>query len=371
MANKSGEMENMVTSTLSKFFHGKKVFVTGHTGFKGSWLLSVLKTFNAKIKGYALDPVLPKNLYSIVNNDEQLCESVIHDIRDEKRLQEEIVNFAPDIIFHLAAQPLVRYSYAHPLETYQVNTIGTANLLNACRFLSKKCVVVVVTTDKVYENSEQDYAYKETDRIGGFDPYSASKAAAEIVTGSYQKSFFNLKDLAIHQIAIASARAGNVIGGGDWSEDRIIPDIVKALEKDEKICIRNPLSVRPWQHVLDPIFGYLRLAQHLFNDPEMYSQAWNFGPRTTDTFPVKALVEKAISVWGKGSYKIISETQAPHEAGMLKLNINKALQVLKWQPLLPAEKSIEWTINWYKESNEQKKDFTFQQIQKYLNCEFY
>ncbi|MDE3185323.1 MAG: CDP-glucose 4,6-dehydratase [Bacteroidota bacterium] len=360
-------MENMVNKkTLAEFFSDKKVFVTGHTGFKGSWLLSILKTFNSRVKGYALAPSHFTNLYSIVNNDDRLCKSVIHDIRDEKKLQEEIIDFAPDIIFHLAAQPLVRYSYAHPLETFKVNTIGTANVLNACRYLDKKCSVIIVTTDKVYENTDQDYAYKELDRIGGCDPYSASKAAAEIVTNSYRESYFNLKNIGVHNMAIATARAGNVIGGGDWSNDRIVADIVKALQKNQKIPIRNPNSIRPWQHVLDPLFGYLYLAQNLHNLPEKYSGGWNFGPLENDTYSVKELVEKAIGIWNSGSYEIISEDNAPHEAKLLKLNINKSLEVLNWKPLLPAATAIEWTIDWYKKSAETQKEFTFYQIQKYL-----
>ena len=367
MGIKPGKMENMVNKkSLGDFFNDKKVFITGHTGFKGSWLLSILRNFNTTIKGYALEPTLPKNLYSILNDDKKLCQSVIHDIRDEGKLQEEIVNFAPDIIFHLAAQPLVRYSYSHPLETYQINTIGTANVLNACRFLSKKCCVIIVTTDKVYQNNNRDYAYKEFDRLGGFDPYSASKAAAEIVTNSYRESFFNLKNIGLHKIAVASARAGNVIGGGDWSSDRIIADIIKALESNQKITIRNPEAIRPWQHILDPLFGYLYLAQNLYNDPQQFSGAWNFGPLENDTFSVKELVEKAIALWKSGSYEIISEADAPHETQLLKLNIDKSLEILKWRPLLGVATGIEWTIDWYKKSPETQKEFTFYQVQKYL-----
>ena len=367
MGIKSGKMENLVDQNFpSESFLNKKVFITGHTGFKGSWLIAILKTFNAEIKGYSLTPVYSKNLYSIVNDDGLLCESVIHDIRDDKRLQEEIVSFEPDFIFHLAAQPLVRYSYQHPLETYQVNTIGTANVLNACRYLSKKCSVIIVTTDKVYENIEQDYAYKEEDRLGGFDPYSASKATAEIVTQSYRDSFFNLKDLSEHNIAIASARAGNVIGGGDWATDRIMPDIINALETKQKIIVRNPASSRPWQHVLEPLWGYIYLAAKLHAEPYKFSGSWNFGPYPNDTFTVKELVEKVLKIWGNGSYKTPINANGPHEACLLKLNIDKSIKILGWKPLLSAQQSIEWTINWYKQPAENRKEFTFQQIQKYF-----
>jgi len=360
-------MENMVNKeSLKNFFSDKKVFITGHTGFKGSWLLSILKNFNTIIKGYALAPSVPENLYSIVNDDNQLCKSIINDIRDEKKLQDEIVNFEPDIIFHLAAQPLVRYSYSNPLETFQVNTIGTANVLNACRFLKNKCSVVVVTTDKVYENTNKDYAYNEDDRLGGFDPYSASKAAAEIVTNSYKESFFNLKKIDFHKIAIASARAGNVIGGGDWASDRIIADIVKALENNQKIIIRNPNATRPWQHILDPLFGYLYLAQQLYSEPKIFSSAWNFGPCEKESVSVKELVEKSIAIWGSGSYEITTDADAPYEAQLLKLDISKSLDKLHWKPLLSSEKAIEWTIDWYKTPAESQKEFTFYQIEKYL-----
>jgi CDP-glucose 4,6-dehydratase len=367
MGIKPGKMENMVNKkSLKEFFSDKKVFITGHTGFKGSWLISILKSFNAIIKGYSLDPFLPKNLYSIVNDDHQLCQSVINDIRDEKKLREEIINFAPDIIFHLAAQPLVRYSYEYPLETFQINTMGTANLLDTCRFLSKKCAVIVATTDKVYENIGKSYAYKETDSLGGFDPYSSSKAAAEVLINSYYRSFFNLKNIALPQISIASVRSGNVIGGGDWSVDRIIPDIIRALESNQKIKVRNPAAIRPWQHVLDPLIGYLYLAQSLYCIPEKFIGAWNFGPFADETFSVIDLVKKAIKIWGKGEYEIISDPQAPHEARILKLNIDKSLNILKWKPLLNAELSIEWTINWYKTPVENQKANTLRQIQKYL-----
>ena len=364
-------MENLVTQNLLfESFRNKKVFVTGHTGFKGSWLISILKKFGAEIKGYSLNPVNPKNLFSILNDDGALCDSIIHDIRDEIKLQEEIVNFGPDFIFHLAAQPLVRYSYQYPLETFQVNTVGTANVLNACRHLSKKCAVIIITTDKVYENIEQEYAYKEGDRLGGYDPYSASKASAEIVIDSYRNSYFNIKNRAKPNIAISSVRAGNVIGGGDWATDRIIPDIINALENKKDIIIRNPNSLRPWQHVLDPLKGYIMLASNLYDNPEKFSGAWNFGPYPHDIFTVKDLVERIITLWGEGNYKI-ADKEGPHEANLLKLNIDKSLNVLGWKPLLTGEKCIEWTINWYKQPLERSKEFTFQQIQKFFDLEIY
>ncbi|MEO8820016.1 MAG: CDP-glucose 4,6-dehydratase [Ginsengibacter sp.] len=364
-------MENVVAQNfIFESFRNKKIFITGHTGFKGSWLISILKKFDAEIKGYSLNPVYSKNLFSILNDDGLLCNSIIHDIRDENKIEEEIVNFEPDFIFHLAAQSLVRYSYEYPLETFQINTGGTANVLNACRNLSKKCAVIIITSDKVYKNIEQEYAYREDDRLGGYDPYSASKAAAEIVIDSYRSSYFNIENGVKPNVVISSARAGNVIGGGDWAKDRIIPDIINALENRKDIIIRNPNSIRPWQHVLDPLMGYLMLAANLYNNPEKFSGAWNFGPYSQDTFSVRELVERIIKLWGGGNYKI-SDEEGPHEANLLKLNIDKSVNVLGWKPLLSGEKSIEWAISWYKQPLEKRKEFTFQQIQKIFDLEIY
>jgi CDP-glucose 4,6-dehydratase len=332
---------------LSNQYKGKKVFVTGHTGFKGSWLLAWLYLLDAQVKGYSLDPLPEQKLFSAIKGGD-LCDSTIANILDGERLQKEIITFEPDIIFHLAAQPLVRYSYEAPLETFNVNAIGTANLLNAIRKLDKPCSVVLITTDKVYINTETDYAYKETDRLGGYDPYSASKAAAEIMIDSYRSSFFNPKNIHQHSKSIGVGRAGNVLGGGDWSKDRIIPDIIRSLQKQESILVRNPKSVRPWQHVIEPLFGYLLLAAKMIADPGKYAEAFNFGPLTSDCWTVERVVNVAIDVWGDGRFHTTEVQKAVHEAGILKLNILKAQQQLNWQPVFSAAEAIEKAVLWYK-----------------------
>jgi CDP-glucose 4,6-dehydratase len=331
-------------------YKNKKVFLTGHTGFKGSWMLAWLHQLGAIVKGYSLAPENQFDLYNSISGD-SLCDSIIADIRDKRRLEAEILSFQPDFIFHLAAQPLVRLSYEIPSETFEVNAIGTAHVLDAVRKLEKQCSVVLITTDKVYENLEWHYPYRESDRLGGFDPYSASKACAELVINSYRNSFFNKNDYSKHQKALASARAGNVIGGGDWAKDRIIPDIVRALQKNEIIQVRNPKSIRPWQHVLEPISGYLHLGLKLLEDPTKYADAWNFGPYAEDNLLVENLVKKAVGIWGHGEYKTPTITNQPHEAGLLKLDINKTINELNWKPKWNATMAITKTLIWYKESS--------------------
>lgn len=328
-------------------YKNKKVFLTGHTGFKGSWMLSWLKLLGCEIKGYALAPENPHDLYNLINGD-SLCQSIISDVRDKVCLEKEILSFQPDYIFHFAAQPLVRRSYQNPLETYETNVMGTAFVLEVIKKLEKPCSIVLITTDKVYENKEWLYPYRENDNLGGFDPYSASKAASEIIISSYRNSFFNINDHAKHQKGIAVGRAGNVIGGGDWSEDRLIPDIIKSLKEKKKIIVRNPNAVRPWQHVLEPIQGYLQLGAQLAIDPTKFSQAYNFGPYMADTLTVGEVVNKAIEIWGNGEVEIQQNTNAPHEAGLLKLDINKAVNELQWHPKLNAKQAIQKTIDWYK-----------------------
>ncbi|HET6995260.1 MAG TPA: CDP-glucose 4,6-dehydratase [Chitinophagaceae bacterium] len=346
-------------------YNGKRVLLTGHTGFKGSWMLVWLNKCGANVKGYALQPTDEKSHYRLINGD-ALCDSVIADIRDKERLKQEIISFRPDFIFHLAAQPLVRESYSHPLYTFDVNIMGTANLLDAVRELGNPCSVVIVTTDKVYENIEQHYAYREEDKLGGYDPYSASKAAAEIIISSYRNSFFNPETFAEHKKGIASARAGNVIGGGDRAKDRIIPDIIRGIEKNETIVVRNPLSVRPWQHVLEPVAGYLLLGKELAKCPGSFCSAWNLGPHVNDVLTVKEVADKAIAVFGKGSYATPAQANQPHEARLLQLDIAKALQELKWEPKLSSAEAIEWTMRWYKRLAEGKViDLTLEQINQY------
>lgn len=354
---------------LKETYQNKRVLLTGHTGFKGSWMLAWLHLLECEVKGYALAPEHSEDLFNIIEGD-TLCESVIADIREKERLAKEILSFQPDFIFHLAAQPLVRRSYQNPLETYETNVMGTAYLLEAIKKLEKPCSVVLITTDKVYENKEWLYPYRENDRLGGYDPYSASKAAAEIVISSYRNSFFNVNDYTTHRKGIAVGRAGNVIGGGDWSEDRLIPDIVKSLKDKKKIIVRNPNAVRPWQHVLEPIRGYLQLGARLAIEHTKFSQAYNFGPHMADTLTVGEVVNRAISIWGEGELEIEQNAKAPHEAGLLKLDINKAVNELQWFPKLNANEAIEKTIAWYNVFIQKGKSeaalFTFKQISEML-----
>ncbi|MRX45687.1 CDP-glucose 4,6-dehydratase [Pedobacter puniceum] len=340
---------------FKNIYQNKKVFVTGHTGFKGSWLICWLYLLGAKVKGYALDPENDFDLYPNIKGDE-LCQSEIADIRDAETLKKSILDFQPDFIFHLAAQPLVRLSYKVPLETFSINVNGTANVLDALRFLDKPCIAVMVTTDKVYHNQEKNYAYQETDRLGGYDPYSASKAAAELVIDSYRKSFFNPLNYATHQKSISVARAGNVIGGGDWAKDRIIPDIVRALQAEQEIEVRNPNAVRPWQHVLEPLSGYLTLAAKQTEDPIQFADAFNFGPEPSDNLTVKELVNFAIDIWGKGKASFALENNGHHEAQLLQLNISKAKKELDWHPKISAKKAIKLTLDWFKNSINKQED---------------
>ena len=353
----------MELNLFEDFYKGKRVFLTGHTGFKGAWMLEWLCGLGAFVKGYALAAEGNENLFDIValhNN----FEHVVGDIRNKSLLEVEVINFKPDIIFHLAAQPLVRKAYKIPAETFEVNVMGTVNILDAVTKLPNKCTVIVVTTDKVYENKEQDYCYVEEDRLGGYDPYSASKAAAEIVIRSYRQSFFNVKNYYSHKKCVVSARAGNVIGGGDFSTDRIVPDIVRALQNNRPIEVRNPNSVRPWQHVLEPLHGYLKLAMLAYNNHEVVADAYNFGPLANDHLTVKVLVEKAIATWGSGNWLDTSNGLEVHEARLLMLNIKKATKDLNWKPLLNSNEAIGWTMEWYK-NIEIRHEITIAQIVNY------
>lgn len=366
MAKWKRQLEIMeLKERLVKYYTGKKIFVTGHTGFKGSWLLALLQQLGAVVKGYALAPEHENDLYNILS-PQLNTQSIIGDIRNYESLKNEIISFAPDYIFHLAAQPLVRRSYKIPSETFDVNVTGTAHVLEAAMAIENHCNIVCITTDKVYENKETGVLYKEDDRLGGHDPYSASKACAEIVISSFRDSFFNTKNFATHHKSLASARAGNVIGGGDMNEDRIVPDIVKALMQNKMIDVRNPNSIRPWQHVLEPLCGYLLLGTYMEDDAEKYSTAYNFGPAPDDHLTVKKLVEQAIKIWESGEWKDCSSPNQPHEAGLLKLDISKAMKELNWVPKLNAKQAIEWTIAWYKKRDEEKIAYTFKQVEEYL-----
>lgn len=333
-------------SQVLDFFRGKKVFITGHTGFKGSWLSLLLSNAGATVKGYALAPDHADSLFENLAKKLDM-ESVIADIRDENKLQAEIESFRPEFLFHLAAQPLVRYSYVLPLMTFEVNVMGTVHVLEAMRKAKHACTAVIITTDKVYENNESGKPFTESDPLGGHDPYSSSKAAAEIVCQSYSKSFFPPANYSEHQKAIATARAGNVIGGGDRSSDRIIPDLVNSLEKGLELNLRNPEAVRPWQHVLDPLAGYLKLAFMLHSDPNKYAGGYNFGPYPEDQLSVKELVELAIKTHGTGTYKVTPPAHQPHEASHLRLDITKALTHLDWKPKWNAKEAVERTMRWY------------------------
>ena len=354
---------------LTHYYKDKKVFLTGHTGFKGSWMLYWLHLIGAEVKGYSLAPENKFDLYNTINGN-SLCDSVIADIRDGEQLTKEILSFEPDFIFHLAAQPLVRLSYEIPSETFSVNAIGTAHVLDAVRRLVKPCTVVLITTDKVYENKEWHYPYRETDLLGGYDPYSASKACAELIISSYRNSFFNTANYSTHQKSIASARAGNVIGGGDWAKDRIIPDIVRALINNEIVSVRNPFAVRPWQHVLEPIGGYLHLGSKMVDNPVAFAESWNFGPLPEDNLTVEELVQKALKIWGSGDYNKPETHGQPHEAGLLKLDISKSVTILGWKPKYNASLAIEETLNWYNElgKNDSIILFTKTQIINFVNA---
>ena len=360
-------MESLVRlRQLRSIYDGKKVFLTGHTGFKGTWLNAILYKLGAIVKGYALEPEESRTFYELFK-PYNFCQSIIADIRDKKRLQSEIISFQPDFVFHLAAQPLVLRSYEIPAETFEVNVTGTANVLESIISLKKKCSVLVVTTDKVYENKEQDVLYKESDRLGGHDPYSASKACTELVVDSFRSSFFNINQVKSHQKGIASARAGNVIGGGDWSANRIIPDTVKALLKNEPILIRNPNSVRPWQHVLEPLIGYLLLNGYLWDNPGQFSKAYNFGPFVNDHLTVQELVHLALKLWGNGTVELAGAAEKAHEASLLQLDIDQAIRELGWRPRLTASEAIRWTMEWYRKETSAQADFTFEQIDNYLS----
>jgi CDP-glucose 4,6-dehydratase len=331
----------MEIKNILNHFKGKNVLVTGHTGFKGSWLAFLLDHVGAKVTGLALAPKTNPSLFELLDINGK-CNSIIADINSAEDVKQAIDQAQPDYIFHMAAQPLVRYSYKQPLETFATNVMGTANVLEACKILNKKCVVICITTDKVYHNYEWEFPYRENDRLGGYDPYSASKAAAELVIDSYRNSFFKNSN-----ISIASVRAGNVIGGGDWSEDRLFPDLVNSINTNLPIELRNPSAVRPWQHVLDPLFGYLTLAVKIEQNAHKYNEAWNFGPYNHDSKTVLEVCQQAIVVFKNGSLQINQDKQ-PHEAGQLRLDISKSMTYLNWHPNWSTEKAIERTANWYK-----------------------
>jgi CDP-glucose 4,6-dehydratase len=329
-----------------RFWSGKKVFLTGHTGFKGGWLTIWLASMGAKITGYSLFPNTRPNLYEEAKIA-SLCErSIIGDVRDFNSLSNALVEASPDVVIHMAAQPLVRYSYANPIETYATNVMGTVHLLEAVRSCPSVRATLIVTTDKCYENKEWIWGYRENEPMGGYDPYSNSKGCAELVTAAYRQSFFSEQEYGDHRVAIASARAGNVIGGGDWSKDRLIPDAIAAFEAKQPLMIRNPLATRPWQHVLEPLSGYLVLAEALFERGADFGGAWNFGPQDSDARSVQDVIELLISNWGSPAAWKQDGALQPHEAHFLKLDCSKAMQELNWSARWSLEKAILAIVEW-------------------------
>ena len=322
------------------FWQGKRVFLTGHTGFKGSWLSLWLSSLGAEVKGYALNPPTSPSLFNEAKVD-SLIDSQIGDIRDQDTLHESMTKFSPDILIHMAAQPLVRYSYDAPIETYEVNIIGTAKVLEVARSCANLKAIVNITTDKCYENDGRSEGYKEDDKMGGYDPYSSSKGCAEIVASAYRRSF--LQDQGI---GLSSVRAGNVIGGGDWADDRLIPDILRSFEKNEPVIIRNPKATRPWQHVLEPLSGYLVLAQKMYRDQNKYAEGWNFGPNEQDVKSVDWILNKMIAKWPNSSWELDSSSN-PHEANFLQLDISKAESKLGWKPIWELSHTLEKIIDWH------------------------
>lgn len=335
-----GRLRGKVNPT---FWKGKKVFVTGHTGFKGSWLSLWLQDMGALVKGYALEPVTTPNLFTQANVAQNM-DSEFGDITDLNHITESMLAFNPEVLIHMAAQPLVRLSYKDPVLTYATNVMGTVNVLEAARKCVNLKAIVCVTTDKCYENKEWAWGYRENEPMGGHDPYSSSKGCAELVTAAYRKSFFNENKTTF----LASARAGNVIGGGDWAEDRLIPDILRAFEKNEPVIVRNPFSTRPWQHVLEPLSGYLVLAQHLFEDGSCFAEGWNFGPKDDDCKPVSWILDKMVENWGNGAKWDLDKNNNPHEAGYLKLDCSKAALQLNWYPKWNLEDTLVSIIKWHK-----------------------
>jgi CDP-glucose 4,6-dehydratase len=353
---------------MSDFYNGRRVFITGHTGFKGSWLCLWLNNMGSEITGYSLAPPTNPNLFDLCRVD-GLVKSVMADVRDLDALQNAMMEAKPEIVIHMAAQPLVRDSYANPVETFAINVMGTVNLLEALRKCESIQAVVNVTTDKVYANQEWLWGYRENEPLGGHDPYSCSKACSDLITASYRSSFFNTSTLLPDNAApaIATARAGNVIGGGDWGRDRLIPDCIRAFLNGETIRLRNPDSIRPWQYVLEPLAGYLLLAQRLFQDGEKFADAWNFGPDDRDAMNVANVVARLCKKWGNGASYVIDPDEHPHEANYLKLDCSKAKTQLGWQPLwnldVALDKIVEWTAA-YREGGDLRK-VCLKQIEEY------
>ena len=356
---------------FNAFYRGKRVLVTGHTGFKGSWLSTWLHELGAEVVGVAQAPFTERDNYVLSGIGKKIKADLRADIRDGERLKEIFREYQPEIVFHLAAQPLVRLSYDIPVETYETNVMGTIHVLEAIRVTESVRVGVMITTDKCYENKEQIWGYRENEPMGGYDPYSSSKGAAEIAINSWRRSFFNPKDYGTkHHVSISSVRAGNVIGGGDWALDRIIPDCIKALEANLPIEIRSPRAIRPWQHVLEPLSGYMLLAQKMWDEPTNYSEGWNFGPRTESITPVWDVAMEVVKEYGSGELKDLSDPNALHEAKLLMLDISKAKFQLGWEPRMNIHQCIALTVDWYKRYRDMNVyELCVEQIKKYAQDE--
>jgi CDP-glucose 4,6-dehydratase len=357
-------LENMVLN--KDFWEGKKIFLTGHTGFKGAWLSILLRLLGAHVSGFSLPPATKPNLFSVLHLESDI-DSFYGDIRNPELLKSRLIESDPDIVIHMAAQAIVRESYENPIETYAVNVLGTAHLLEAVRSSNKKRAVICVTSDKCYENREWPYKYRENDPMGGWDPYSASKGCSELVISSYRNSFFNNEQYGKHGVALASVRAGNVIGGGDWGRDRLIPDIMRAFSGKKSVIIRNPAAVRPWQFVLDLLSGYLILAERLYEQGQEFTGAWNFGPNDNDERNVRSIVERISEIWGDGAHweSDPESTKQPHEAFTLKLDSSKSRSKLGWLPSCTIDEVLEYVVDWYKNyysSRTEMRTFTEEQI---------
>ncbi|MHB1514623.1 MAG: CDP-glucose 4,6-dehydratase [Acidiferrobacteraceae bacterium] len=351
---------------VTNFWEGRKVLITGHTGFKGGWLALWLQALGADVSGYALKPATNPSLFDLAQVGARMT-SVVGDIRDLPQLESMLATHRPEIILHLAAQPLVRRSYADPIETYSTNVMGTVNLLESVRRTGVARVVINVTSDKCYENRGWLWGYRENERMGGHDPYSSSKACSELITAAFRSSFFEPRGQTQQTVAIASARAGNVIGGGDWSADRLIPDILQAFSEARPVAIRNPHATRPWQHVLEPVRGYLLLAQQMWSEGAAFSRGWNFGPSDDDVRPVSWVVDRLKTLWGQGANSVLDVGTHPHEASYLKLDCSMAKARLGWTPKLHLHDALELTVAWYKAflARDDMRTFTLEQIRAY------
>ena len=351
-----------------KFWEGKRVLITGHTGFKGSWLSVWLQSKGAHITGYALPPPTNPSLFDVAHVADEMT-SVTGDVRDLEHLRAVIGEHHSEIIIHMAAQSLVRYSYTHPVDTYSTNVMGTLNVLEAGRHAENLKVILIITSDKCYENMEWVWGYRENERMGGHDPYSSSKGCAELITSAYRRSYYLKKDNPGSTVAVATARAGNVIGGGDWAQDRLIPDIMKAIMEYRPVIIRYPRAIRPWQHVLEPLRGYLTLTEILWNYGEKFNGAWNFGPDDGDSQPVSWVADNLTKLWGEGARWESDSAHHPHEATYLRLDCSKAKSLLGWFPVLDLETTLHWIVEWYQAYHQRKdmRQITEEEIIRYEN----